>query len=242
MKKFRIVTLILILTAALMFASCDKKNTEELTTEELTTEPVKEIVSMQQSSYMAENQGIAVSSVCNVTGKFNEDGSSRDVTDVSGIIVCNNSEKSLQYAEIRETFPDGTVYTYKVSTVPPGESCRVAETAASSYRDLQHETPTWEFVNVAFFTEEPSAHDDMLKFSGAESILNVQNISGADIPDNIVIYYKDYEDGILASGITYRVTVEGGLAADAITQVMAKHYVPENSMIMFVEFISPEAE
>ena len=56
------------------------------------------------------------------------------------------------------------------------------------------------------------------------------------------IYYKDDENGLLASGITYRVTVEGGLAADAITQVMAKHYVPENSMIMFVDFVSPEAE
>lgn len=242
MKINYFVALILCLTTALMFASCDKKTTEELTTEELTAEPVKEIVSVQQSSYMAENQGIVVSGVCKVPVRFDEEDSSGDVTDVSGIIVSNYTEKSLQYAEIRETFPDGTVYTYKVTTVPPGESCRVAEASASGYRDLRHETPTWEFINVAFFTEEPSAHDDMLKFSGAESILNVQNISGADIPDNIVIYYKDYEDGILASGITYRVTVEGGLAADAITQVMAKHYVPENSMIMFVEFISPEAE
>lgn len=236
MKKNRIAALIFCLTAALMLASCDKK------AEEITTEPSVENVSVQQISYLAENQGIAVSSVCNVTGKFNEDGSSRDVTDVSGIIVCNNSEKSLQYAEIQETFPDGTVYTYKVSTVPPGESCRVAEASASVFRDLAHETPTWEFVNVAFFTEEPSAHDDRLKFSGAESILNVQNISGTDITDTIVIYYKDYEYGLLASGITYRVTVDGGLEADAITQVMAKHYVPENSIIMFVDFVSPEAE
>lgn len=236
MKRFCITALILCLTAVLMLSSCDK------TAEEITTEPSIEDVSVQKISYMAENQGIAVSSVCNVTGKFNEDGSSRDVTDVSGIIVSNYTEKSLQYAEIRETFPDGTVYTYQVSTVPPGESCRVAEASASEYRDLRHETPTWEFINVAFFTEEPSAHDDMLKFSGAESILNVQNISGADIPDNIVIYYKDYENGLLASGITYRVTVEGGLEADAIKQVMAKHYIPENSMIMFVEFVSSEAE
>lgn len=235
MREKCIVAVLFCLAAVFLFSSCQK------TPEELLTEPYEE-ESNQTIRYLAEDRGIAVLRACSITGVFHEDGSAQDVTDVSGVYIVNNTDKTLQYAEISETFSDGTEYVYKVSTVPPGETCRVAEYSASPYRDLTHTSPTWDFRYIAFFQEEPVDYTSLLQISGAESILNVQNISGSEIKDTIVIYYKDYENGEFSSGITYRVTVPDGLAVNELKQITASHYVPDGSILMFVDFVPLEAE
>ena len=195
-----------------------------------------EILSQEETSYMAESQGICVMSACRM--QPDEEALSSGQEDAAGIVVLNNSDKTLQYAEITATFSDGTAYIYKLSTLPPGAECFVEEASLSPYRELTEGFSGFDINNIAFFTEEPSVHSDKLQFSGADGILTVKNISDADITDDIVIYYKDYKDSQLASGKTYRVTVQGGLAKGEITQIMAGHYKLNGSMIMLVQLVS----
>ena len=197
-----------------------------------------EILSQSEASYMAEAQGICVMSACRMQN--NEDASASAQEDVAGIVVCNNSDKTLQYAEITASFSDGATYIYKLTTLPPGKACLVEEASLSPYRELTEGFGGFTINNVAFFLEEPSVHSDKLQFSGADGILTVKNISDADITEDIVIYYKDYKDSQLASGKTYRVTVQGGLAKGEITQIMAGHYKQNGSMIMLVQLVSSE--
>lgn len=198
-----------------------------------------EIQSEADISYMAEAQGICVMSACRM--KPEEEGSSLSGNDdTAGIVVCNNSDKTLQYAEITATFSDGTAHLYKISTLPPGEVCFVAEEYSSPYRELSTGFFGFEIRNVAFFLEEPSVYSDRLQFSGTDGILNVKNISEADIAEDIIIYYKDYTDSHLASGRTYRITVKGGLRSGEIKQISANHYKQNGSMIMMVQFVSSE--
>ncbi|MBQ7962074.1 MAG: hypothetical protein IJ289_05685 [Clostridia bacterium] len=228
-KITALLCILLSITAVFFFSSCNNDVTPG------NEEPASE----DDSSYMAESQGICVMSACRMESDT-EDASLAVSEDIAGIVVLNKSEKTLQYAEITADFSDGTVHLYKISTLPPGEACFVAEENKLPYRELTTGFFGFEINNVAFFTEEPSVYADKLQFSGADGILNIKNISDSDITENIVVYYKDYENSHLASGVTYRVTVEGGLEAGEIKQVMASHYRQNASMIMFVQLVPAE--
>ena len=88
--------------------------------------------------------------------------------------------------------------------------------------------------NVAFFSEEPTLQEEKLKFQIMDGAINVTNISGEDIGGNIVVYYKNAAQNLYYGGITYRITIEGGLKADEIRQVMTNHASDTGSEIMFV--------
>lgn len=230
-KKNNIFACFLIcISLSMCFSSCSF-NSE--------SDSVVEPESENEISYIAQEQGICVMSTCRMTPDI-ESASLSYQEDIAGIVVYNDSEKTLQYAEITAQFSDDIVHIYKISTLPPGEACFVSEENNSPYRELTTGFFGFEINNVAFFTEEPSVYADKLQFSGAEGILNIKNISDDNITENIVVYYKDYKDSQLASGITYRVTVEGGLKAGEIKQVVASHYTQNESIIMFAQFVSAE--
>ena len=64
--------------------------------------------------------------------------------------------------------------------------------------------------------------------------MNITNISGNDITGDVVIYYKNASSDMLYGGITYRVTVTGGLKAGEIKQLTGSHFSASGSRIMFV--------
>ena len=64
-------------------------------------------------------------------------------------------------------------------------------------------------------------------------MLNVTNISDEDITGDVVVYYKNASADMLYGGITYRVTISGGIKAGEIRQVVAGHFSDSGSRIMF---------
>lgn len=239
-----LVSVLLCAVLMLSLASCKPDVDDETTTEsqsESIAEP--ESYNIDNLNYAADLSGIRVINSYSVTGKFNEDASGREVSDVSGLVLYNPTESTLQYLKFTGTYSDGTVYTYSVSTIPPGATCDVAEESAAPYRDLSEEMPEWNVEAVVYFSEEPSILSETLKYSGAEGILTVTNISSEDIAGDIVVYYKDYNSGenYLTSGITYRVTITGGIEAGGIRQVSASHFSLEGSMIMFAEIVETDS-
>jgi hypothetical protein len=49
-----------------------------------------------------------------------------------------------------------------------------------------------------------------------------------------VIYYKNSASDLYYGGITYRIRIEGGLAAGEIRQAMGNHLSESGSAVMFV--------
>ena len=88
--------------------------------------------------------------------------------------------------------------------------------------------------NVAVFPQEPETWEDRLKIQALDGALNVTNISGKDITGDVVIYYKNASSDILYGGITYRVTIKGGIKAGEIKQVPAAHYTAKGSRVMWI--------
>ena len=92
---------------------------------------------------------------------------------------------------------------------------------------------TAELKSLALFDTPPSLHQDALAFQVLDGAVNISNISGADLTGDVVIYYKNFSQDLLYGGITYRVRIQGGMAAGEIRQIMAKHFTAD-SRILFV--------
>ena len=224
----------------LTFSAC--KTAESVT--ELTTgnaNNASEVVSVSETDYMAQNQGICVLSA--TKAELTEESTDGiDSVDTMALVIFNNSDKTLKYGQVYIDFPDGSYYTFTLTTLPPGAYCRVVEDNNSPYRSIAEELPNIYLENLAFFLEEPSVYSDILLINGTNGIISIKNISESEITENIIIYYKDYINNTFTSGVTYRVTVKDGLAPGEIKQVTANHFRQNESKLMFVQLIPAEVE
>lgn len=180
-------------------------------------------------------EGLEIIEIGSYSGAYMEDGSEEQVSDVMMIKVKNNSDQTLQYAEIVFELDDIDA-EFAFSTLPPGEEVLVLEKSKLEYSRKCDDAKT-ELRNVVFFEEDVSLCEDIIKIYELEGALNIENISGKDIKGPVAVYYKTVQDDIYQGGITYRVFVEDGLKAGEIRQVMTKHFSLENSKIMFVTYV-----
>lgn len=191
----------------------------------------------EESSYTSLavlQEGIEVLSIGSYTGLYMEDGSDEVLGGILMMKVTNTGKTPIQYGEITMAVGEETA-EFSLSTLMPGatmvllERNRMAYDAAADYTAADISSK-----NVALFREEMSLHADQLEIQIMDGAINVTNISGSDISGNIAIYYKNAADGVYYGGITYRITLEGGLKADEVRQLMASHFSDTGSEIMFV--------
>ena len=177
--------------------------------------------------------GLMVTDIGKYTGVYMEDGSDDIVSGILMIVVENMTESVIQYSEITLTAEDGSTAAFTVSTLPAGESVVLLEKNRLAYRaDVAYTEGISE--NLAVLSDGLTLMEDSLKVQAYEGALNITNISGQDITDDIVIYYKNSSSDMLYGGITYRVRIEGGLKADELRQLMPSHFSAEGSRIMFI--------
>ena len=177
-------------------------------------------------------KGLEIINIGSYTGLFMEQGADEIVSRVLMLVVKNTGDQTVQYGEIQLT--DGTITAgFQVTTLPPGESTVLLELNKMSYEDGKALTQA-SAQNVAMFATEPSLCEDRIKIQALEGVLNVTNISGQDIAGNIVIYYKNSSTDMPYGGITYRVTISGGLKAGEIRQITADHFSAKGSRVMFI--------
>lgn len=178
------------------------------------------------------DKGLVVQRVASYTGIYMEDGSDEVVSKVLAIVVTNTGSATIQYAQVQ--LSDGvTTANFTISTLPPGETLVALETGRMSYEEGQHLTQITA-QNIARFTEEPTLCEDKIKLQALNGVVNVTNISGEDITGDVVIYYKNYSADTLYGGITYRVTISGGIAAGEIRQITASHFTESGTRVMWV--------
>ncbi|MBR6534385.1 MAG: hypothetical protein IKT65_02300, partial [Clostridia bacterium] len=62
----------------------------------------------------------------------------------------------------------------------------------------------------------------------------VTNITDNDITSDVVISYKNYANDMFYGGITYRITVSGGIKAGQTVQSKAGHFSAASSKVLTV--------
>ena len=184
-----------------------------------------------QSAEVSLPHGLVLQDIGSYTGLYMEDGSNEVLSRILMITVRNDGEKTVQYAEIMLSGETETAH-FSLTTLPPGQSAVLLEQNRMAY-DGGREVAEIEVNHVALFPEEPTLQEDKLKLQVQNGMLNVTNISGEDIAGDIMVYYKNASADMLYGGITYRVTVSGGLKAGEIRQIPARHLSEGGSRLMF---------
>lgn len=177
-------------------------------------------------------KGLMLTDIGSYTGIYMEDGTDEVVSGILMIIVTNSGEEDIQYAEISLAAGEETAF-FSVSTLPVGESAVLLEQNRMEY-DSDTEYSSAVGSNIALFQEPMSLCEDQIEIQSLDGAMNITNISGEDITGDIVIYYKNAAAGMYYGGITYRVRITGGLAADEVKQIMCQHFTAAGSAIMFV--------
>ena len=175
---------------------------------------------------------LTIQYISGYAGVYMEDGTNEVVSDVLMIVLENTSSQDLQLARVSIEYSNFTA-EFEVTNLPAGEKVVALEknrhpVPSEAYRSI-------ETRNVVFFPEAMSLQEDRIQIEGTNGALTVKNVSGADIPGDIYVYYKNSASDLLYGGITYRVAVKGGLAAGESSQVIAGHYASGGSRIVSVD-------
>lgn len=173
--------------------------------------------------------GLEITDAGKYTGLYMEDGSNEVLSDVMMVVVRNSGGEDVQLANIT-ALCGGEEYHFTLTNLAAGERVVLLE---------QERKPSAELTSAvldtcALFGEPMSLYADILQISGLDGMVNVKNISDADITGDIHVYYKYAAQDILYGGITFRVRIEGGLKAGEIRQLPAGHYTKDGCAIVQV--------
>lgn len=212
-------------TPASTLAQTSTAATEEQTSAPEATEPA-EVTGIELTD------GLLIHYLSSYAGIYMEDGSMDVVSDVMMLVLENTSSEDLQLAKISIEYSDFTA-EFEVTNLPAGEKVVALEKnrhpkPAENYRTIT-------VRNVVFFPETMGLQEQRIRITGTDGSLEVENISGRNIEGDIRIYYKHSASDLLYGGITYRVSIKGGLAAGEKTRVIAGHYTVSGCRILQVD-------
>lgn len=174
--------------------------------------------------------GLTITDIGKYAGLFVEDGSDEPVSNILMIQVENTTDKDLYLAAITMTIGNQTA-SFQLTNLPAGAQAVLLEQNRMEYTD---QMPTNIQTENEVFTEKFSMCEDRIKVTALNGVINVENISGTDIPDDIYVYYKNYAGGIFHGGITYRVRITGGLKSGEIRQLIASRFYENSSRLLMV--------
>ena len=240
-KGWIILALItIILIGAVVFIFLEGDHTPEETTSQMVD---REIVPVVETETMIETKpeqdflfylgnDIGIIDIASYDGAYLEDGTDEEVSNVLMIEVMNTGDDALQYAEI--TLAGETEEAiFKLSTLMPGDTAMVLEANRKEYTSVEDYTMV-SVENMAFFQQNVSLQENQLKVQPLDGGFNITNISDADIHGEIVIYFKNYIDGIYYGGITYRGRISEGLKAGEIKQIMSENFSKSETKVVFI--------
>ena len=217
-KWVLLITMILVAFIAAIVPAMNLKNGEHT--------GVKEIFYLQYD--------LSIIEIGAYSGEYVEDGSDELVSDVLMIKVLNKGEEAVEYAVIQLQM-ENQVAEFTVSALMPGAEAVLLEKNRMLYNaETDYTQGIANCMNLARYQYELTCHEDKLKVQVLNGAVNVTNISGDDIEENVTVYYKNKEDGSFLGGIAYRISLEGGIKSGEVRQKTAKHLSKTESEILFV--------
>ena len=196
------------------------------------TKPAQTVrVEVEEQEPINLGYGLQITDSGRYTGLYMEDGSNELVSDVMMVVVENTGGEDIQLAEFTAV-SGAEEYRFKLTNLAAGERAVLLELERRAASSAPLESAV--LGNSALFPEPMELYEDTIKIGGLEGMLNVQNISDADISGDICIYYKCAAQDIYYGGITFRVRIEGGLKAGELRQIPAAHFDPDGCAVVQV--------
>lgn len=196
------------------------------TVPETTTQPNEVTV-----AYPYLDGNLVIEHIGSYAGIYMEDGTDDTVSNLLMLTVKNNGAQDLQLARIELQYSN-FLATFQITNLPAGEKVVVLESSRNAY--VEEMPRSAQLKDVVYFAEPMSLQEELISISGGSGYVEVSNISGQDITDDIIIYYKNSTPDALYGGITYRVRISGGIAAGQSVRIMSRHYHPDRCSIVMV--------
>lgn len=190
----------------------------------------------QEDSAIYLKSGISIEKVDAYDGPFWEDGTDRAVENVWQLTVLNTSDQDIQYLKIVARDEDGnTLGEFEITTLTSESTVRVLEASAAQLPE-DAQACTYTIENLAYLQQERSLHTELFTLSVADQWIRLENHSEEDVENDIYVYYKMVENGVLKGGITYRAKFAGGLAAGESREEQTQHFNPDTCEIMYLTY------
>ncbi len=192
-------------------------------------------VSVFSEEEMLVGNGLSIVKTGKYTGKYMEDGTDDEVEDVMFILLKNNSSADLQYADVK-VYNGDEEFFFTASNIPSGDSVMLLE---KNRKSAEKKITSAKSESVVFFKSNMSLQKSLFKIQELDGAVNLINISGKDIAEDVYLYYKNGGDGFYMGGITYLAKVTGGIKKDEVKQLSTKHFGISISEIVDIVLVTP---
>lgn len=174
-----------------------------------------------------ECTSLTVQTMAIYDGPFYEDGSGQEVRDVAAVLVSNDSDALIPYANI-VVDTENDRFVFHAHMLPPQSVTLVPESSAKPY------TPE-KIVNLyAWHTVKQDQTAPQVGITEKDDVtLQIENSSGKTLQD-LTLYFKKYIDGVYIGGKPFEFTVPT-LEKNACIAVSPTYYVRGYSQVLFYE-------
>lgn len=149
------------------------------------------------------------------------------------VLAQNVSDSDVEYA-LLTVKADNETLSFNVSALLHGETALlICNEKAVCDADCVYSF--WQTENKTEFSFPVVMNDDKISVSVSDGSISVENISGADIENEIFIYYKEKINNTLNGSITRRFRV-APLKSDAKTFINTDSINEDNCKVIFTQF------
>lgn len=184
-----------------------------------------------KTPYNVSSTGMQISKIKSYSGKFVENGSDKEVSNILALEVKNTSKKDLQYGQIKLKINNKKTATFDLTNLPASKTVTVIESTGSiSYNS--GDSYKYEEATYASVDKLPMSNKKVKVFTQGSEI-TVENISNKDL-GTVYVYYKNTKDNSYLGGITYRAKFENVEKGKSYTG-NTSHFSEGNSEIVMVD-------
>lgn len=177
-----------------------------------------------------EGYDLVIEKLAPYDGMYVEDGSNQNVADVAMILVRNEGDYPVEYAEIAMEHGDES-RIYRICALPAGESMVVQE---QTRQGVPEKAPSACKALVVQRAQMGMAAEQVSVTENGDGTLTVRNLTDKMIP-TVRIFYKYYmkNEDVFVGGIAFTVRITR-LGAGSETTIQPSHYTSDSSRIVMV--------
>lgn len=187
--------------------------------------------------YSIPGSGLVIEQINSYDGIFLEDGSDKEVSNITAIVLTNTGDTCAEYIEITIQ-RDGVQLEFIASALESGGRMIVLEAGGKQFGSGTYSDCV---ATVATLAELTMSEDQVRVEETAEGSLLVTNLTETDIPC-VRIFYKFYmhDTKVYVGGITYTAKVTN-LGAGGSCTITPSHYLQGYSKIIMVKTYDTDA-
>lgn len=183
--------------------------------------------------YQVQDTPVVIEGIGQYTGPFVEDGSDEPVANVLAIVVKNDSDTDIEYAEVKFAAEDGSEADFHISTLPAGKSAVVLEQNKREYSADE----TFTFAEKLYAAaEEMALMEEEAEVTAKDGVLTLKNLTKEPFETIYVRYKNKLNEDYYLGGITYSCKFEN-VGAGKSAEAQTKHFTADGSTVLMVKAI-----